>query len=355
MKALLLLLALAGCEDLTSTPHPIVSVLRLTSDECYALMTPNAPIAAELAVPGTCPDPAPPRLFGGDDQVEVVIDYGPYVDFSGADAAPQPTVTVTVDGAVADVAIDLSKEHRSGGRAYFIATFIVPNQPSIAMQISAGVNTEFASTVSTTFSIVIPPVALDLLECPLGQLCNVTGAVGSAHIHVVVTGQVPQMVTVHTKLDGVPLPDPLPTLITEVAKGHTEHTTAILVPAAHANAQWLISAQLGAQPPTNVIATIQPPAIETALSCGSSCALHPNDSVGLTITAPALIQPLQALVTTRIDGVPQLVDAPITLHVNADGTSTGLVTLQAPATAGTWQIDASVAGYAAPALLTPVQ
>jgi hypothetical protein len=355
MKALIVLVLLAGCEGLTSTPRPLVSVLRLTSDDCYALMTPDAPIAGELGVAGTCPTTAPPRLFGGDDQVEVVIDYGPDVDFAGAPPAPRPAVTVTIDGAIADVAIDVSQEHRNGGRVYFIATFIVPNQPSIAMQINATVNAEFQTTVATTFSIVIPPVALELLECPIGQQCLLAGGVGSAHIHVSVTGIVPQMVTVHTKLDGVPLPDTLPIVITEVAKGHTEHTTAILVPAAHDGAQWLISAQLGAQPPTNVIATIQAPAITTALSCGGACALHPGDAVGLTITAPALITPLQALVDTRIDGVPVLVAAPVSLHVNSDGTATGLLALTAPATTGTWQIDASVAGYAASALLTQVQ
>jgi hypothetical protein len=357
MKRLLLLASLAalGCEGLTSTPRPIVSVLRLTSDDCFALMTPNAPVAAELGVPAICSETTPPRLFGGDDLVEVVIDYGPDVDFAGSDHSPPPTVTVSVDGAVVDLAIDLSHEHRILGRAYYIATFVVPDQPSIDMQIIAGVNAQFQTTVQTVFSIVIPPVSLDLLECPLGQQCILTGATGSAHVHVSVTGTIPQMVTVHTKLDGVPLPDSLPTVITEVAHGHTEHTTAILVPAAHDGAQWLISAQLGAQPPTTVIATIHKPTITTALSCGSTCALHTGDSVGLTITAPAQITPLQAFVDTSINGVPQLVAAPVTLRANADGTATGILTLHAPATTGQWQIDASVAGYPADALLTTIQ
>jgi hypothetical protein len=356
MRRLLLVCALVGCEGLTSTPQPIVSVLRLTSDDCFALMTPNVPVAPELGVPALCTEMTPPRLFGNDDVVEVVIDYGPDVDFAGSDHAPEPTVTVTVDGAVVpDLAIELSHEHRILGRAYYIATFVVPDHPSIDMQITAGVNAQFQTTVQTVFSIVIPPVALDLLECPPGQLCLVTGAVGSAHVHVSITGQLPQMVAVHEKLDGLPIPDSLPTVITEVAHGHTEHTTAILVPAAHDGAQWLISAQLGAQQPTTVIATIRKPTITTALSCAPACALHTNDSVGLIITAPALITPLQALVDTSIAGVPQLVAAPVTLHANADGTATGILTLQAPATSGQWQIDASVAGYSADALLTTIQ
>jgi hypothetical protein len=355
MKRLFLICTLAACEGLTSTPRPVVSVLRLTEDQCFLLMTPNTPVAKELGVPAICDGTTPPRLFGNDDLVEAVIDYGPDVDFGGTDHSPAPTVTVTVDGAVADIPIEISQEHRILGRAYYIATFVAPAQPTIDMQITAGVNAEFQTTVGTVFSIVIPPVSLDLLECPANQLCLVTGSVGSAHIHLSITGEIPQMVAVHSKLDGVPLPDTLPAVITEVAHGHTEHTTAILVPNAHDGALWLITAQLGAQPPTSLTATIKAPAITTALSCGSTCALHTNDPVGLTITAPALITPLQALVDTRIDGVPQLVASPVTLHANADGTATGLVTIPAPATAGTWQIDATVAGYAAPALLTTIQ
>jgi hypothetical protein len=95
--------------------------------------------------------------------------------------------------------------------------------------------------------------------------------------------------------------------------------------------------------------------ITTALSCAPSCVLHTNDSVGLIVTAPALITPLQAFVDTSIAGVPQLVAAPVTLHANADGTATGILTLQAPATTGQWQIDATVAGYSADALLTTIQ
>ena len=87
----------------------------------------------------------------------------------------------------------------------------------------------------------------------------------------------------------------------------------------------------------------------------SSCALTPNTSVGLTISAPAQITPLQAIVDTRIDGVPQLVAAPVQLVVSSDGTATGLLALPTPGTTGTWQVDVSVAGYTAPSIVTQIQ
>src|SRR5262249_29624983 len=136
MKRLLLLLALVGCDEgLTSVPEPAVAVLKETEAGCFALMTPD-PIAPALNIPDVCTDPDPPRLCGGDDHVQVVIDYGSDVDFAGATDAPKPTVTVTIDGAVADVPIEVSEEHRVGGRVFFIATFVAPKQPSLDMQIS---------------------------------------------------------------------------------------------------------------------------------------------------------------------------------------------------------------------------
>ena len=353
MKYLLLAL-LVGCEGLTSIPHPSVTVLKRTEADCFAVMT-GVPVAPVLNVPALCPDPEPPRLFGGDDRVEVVIDYGPDVDFAGAAQAPTPNVMVTVDGAVTDEPIEISQEHRVGGRAYFIATFLTPKTPSIDMQVTAGVDAEFQTTVSTVFTIIIPPVTLSLLECTAGQLCVLTGATGSAHIKVSVLGTEPQTVLVHTLLDSQPLPDTLPPVITDMAQGHTEHTTAIPVPAARDGAQWLISAQIGAEPSSNVIATIQSPVISAALSCGGACALvHNTGSVGLTIGAPGLIRPLQALVNTSLNGVPQLVAAPVTLNVDAAGHANGLLAVPIPNTAGSWQVEVSVAGYSAPAIVTTI-
>jgi hypothetical protein len=345
MKHIFVLVVLAGCEGLTSTPKPAVSVLRQTEAGCFGLMTTDTPVAPVLGVPALCTDPVPPRLFAADDHVEVVVDYGPDVDFAGAPAAPKPVVTVTVDGAASDQPIEISKEHRVGGRVYFIATFIAPSTPTIDMQVAAAVDADFQATVATVFAVVLPPVELSLLECGVGQACRVTGAVGSAHVHLSILGEEPQSVIVHTLLDGEPLPDTLPPVITDVAQDHTEHTTAIPVPAAHIGAQWLITAQLAAGPIASVTATIDKPNILATLSCGSSCTLVRGGTVGLLISAPGQIRPLEALVDTALDGVPQIVDAPVTLVVNADGTATGQIALPVPNAPGTWQIEASVAGY----------
>ena len=352
MKHLIYVLILAGCEGLTSLPEPSVSVLRQTDAGCFALMT-ATPVDPALDVPATCTDPAPPQLFGGADNVEVVIDYGPDVDFAGSTSSPVPTVSLTVDGATSSQQITISGEHRVGGRAYYIATFIAPPTPSTDMQITAGVDADFQTVVPEVFTIVLPPVTLELIDCTGIQACELAGSVGSAHIKVSVMGEVPQTILVHTLLDGFLQPDTLPPLITEISAGHTEHTTAIPVPAARDGAQWEITAQLGAQSPTSVTATIIAPTITTELSCGNACAA--SSMVGLTIKAPALISPLQAIVDVRFEGVPQIVAAPVELVVSADGTATGLLAIPAPSTTGTWQIDASVAGYAAPSIITQIQ
>ena len=271
MKHLIcILMVTAGCEGLTSLPEPSVSVLRQTEGGCFALMN-DTPVASVLGVPGTClGPPTQPQLFGGADNVEVVIDYGPDVDFAGSTSSPVPTVDITVDGKTVDQQIDISAEHRVGGRAYYIATFVAPPTPSIDMQITAGVDADFQTVVPTIFTIVLPPVTLELLDCVGIQACQLMGSVGSAHIKVSVLGEVPQTVLIHTLLDGFMLPDTLPPITTEISAGHTEHTTAIPVPAAHDNDVWEITAQLGAQLPTSVLVTIVPPTITTALSCAGA-------------------------------------------------------------------------------------
>ena len=356
MKLLPILLILgAGCEGLTSPPEPIVSVLKRNEVGCFQLIT-DVKLAASLDVPGTCDyGGASSQLIAGVDLIEVVIDYGPDVEFAGNTHAPPPTVTVAVDGAASETAVQLSDEHRVGSRAYFVATFRAPKTPSTDVQLTVGVNAGFKATVPITFKIVPPPVSLTLVDCPLGIQCQLFGGVGNAHIRISVPGDVPQTVLVHATLDGFVQPDPVPPVTTEVAEGHTEHTTATPVPAVHDGAVWVIAAQIGAEHPSLVTATIRAPMISSQLSCGDTCTLAPNATVGLEITAPVGIRPLQAMVDTRIDGIPVLVAAPVTLIANADGTATGLLALRAPSQTGQWQIAVSVAGYFAPAIVATIQ
>jgi hypothetical protein len=124
------------------------------------------------------------------------------------------------------------------------------------------------------------------------------------------------------------------------------------VPAAHDGAELALSAALDGAVPTTITATIHAPAVTVQLSCGDTCNLAAGDPVGIEVTAPALIRPAQAFVDTRLDGVPQLVAAPLALTPGTTGFATGTLAVHAPAQPGTWQIDVTVAGYAAPALVT---
>ena len=351
-----LVLACVGCTSgLTSDPQPLVSVLK-QDGECFALMTKDVPIASALGVAGTCNFIADPTLFASVDLVEVVIDYGSDVTFAGTTVAPRPDLVVTVDGVASEEPIEISDEYRVGGRAYFIATFYAPANASSDVRITAGVNAGFQTLVPEVFTIKAPPVGLKLLECPPAlPMCTVQGAVGSAHLFLSLPGARPQLVAIHSILDGVTQPDPIPPVMTLPTLSHSEVTTAVPVPAAPANTRWTLVAQFGDAPQNEVTATIVAPTVTTRLSCGTACNLSRGDSVGLEIVAPSAIRPLQALVDTRIDGVPQVVAAPVTLVQRADGTAVGSIALVAPATAGSWQIDATVAGYPAPALVTSVQ
>ncbi len=349
---LLIALAIAGCDSgITTDAQPIVSVLKQDGG-CFALMA-GDPIDPTLGVSGTCPYRADTRLLSGIDFIEVVIDYGPDVPFSGSTVAPTPNVVVTLDGVASDAPISMSDEFRVGERAYYIATLRAPERASTDLRITAGVNAGFQTMVPEVLTTTAPQVELVLLECQQGT-CEIPGATGTVHVHVAVPGTVTQFVTIHSTLDGVLQPDPVPPVRTFVINNRTENTTAIPVPAAPDGTQWSISAQLGDGPLTKVDALIRKPPIDTELTCGLTCTLSPGDPVGLEIVTPAGIRPLEALVTTRLDGIPQLVDARVPLSTRADGTAHGLLGMNAPGP-GTWQIDVTVAGYEADSIVTTVQ
>jgi hypothetical protein len=350
----LLAVTLAGCESgITSDAQPIVSVL-VQDGSCFALMAGDA-IDPVLGVSGTCPYRADTRLLADIDLVEVVVDYGPDVPFSGTTVAPPPDITLTIDGVESDMPIMVSSEYRVAERGYFIATFRAPPQTSTDVRISARVNAGFQTVVPEVLTTVAPQVEIALLECPEGGTCPVFGATGSVHVHLAVPGTVPQFVTIHSTIGGVPQPAPVPPVKTFVTSGRTVTTTAIPVPVAPDNTPWVISAQLGSGPITSVNAMIHAPLIVSELTCGASCmALDEGDPVGLVIVTDADIRPLEAYVTSRLDGIPLIVGARVPLEPRADGTALGLLGMTVPGP-GTWQVDVTVAGYDAPAIVTTVQ
>lgn len=344
-----------GCDTgLSVIPTPLVSVLKQDGD-CFARMA-GEPVDPTIDVSGQCEYATDARLLASIDLVEVVVDYGPDVPFAATTSAPPPTVAVRLDGSdLGPELVSMSGELRAGDRAYFIGTFRAPATPSADLRISAAVNAGFQTIVPEVIENVAARVALVLRDCPSGTTCAFPGAVGSAHVSLAVPGRTSQLITIHSKLDDVPQPDPVPPVRTFQVDGLSEAVTAIPVPAAAPGTRWTISAQLGEAPASEVTAVIDSPTLAAQLTCGSSCALAPGDPVGLEILAPAQIRPLEALVTSRLDGVPQLVSARVPLEARADGFAVGLLGLVAPARAGTWQLDVTIAGYPAPSVMTQVQ
>ena len=349
----LLLLALTACEDgITGDARPIVSVLKQDGG-CFALMAGDS-IDPTLGISGTCSYRADTRMLAGIDLIEVVVDYGAEVPFGGSTVAPRPNIVITLDGIATEESIEISDEFRVGERAYYIATFRAPKTASTDVRVIAGVNAGFQTTVPEVLTTYAPQVELTMLECQTGGACDVPGATGTVHIHVAVPGTIPQQVTIHSTLDGVLQPDPVPPVRTVVVGARTENTTGIPVPVAPDGTLWTLSAQVGDGPLTEVDALIRKPLIITRLTCGTTCNLDDGDPVGLEIVTPANIRPQEALVTTRLSGIPQIVDARVALQNRADGTAFGTTGLIAPGP-GQWQIDVTVAGYSASTIVTQVQ
>ena len=347
----LLLLALCACEGLTTPPKPALSVLRRMPEGCFAPLTTSTPVAPDIQLDGLCSYQASPMLMAGVDEAVIVVDYGADVELDTTTAVPPPVMTMTIDGAVSSTPISISDPQRIGARAYFLATLRAPEVLSQNVEISAQVNAGFATSLFDVFSLVPAPMNLTFAECPEPMACELPGAVGDAHVQISVTGEVEQTVTVRTAIDGIEQPDAI-VVDTHPGAGTSTATVAVPVPQAHDHAMWTVSAQLPVGPAPSISALINAPQIATRLSCAPACSLAPGDPVGLEISAPAGIRATQALVTTRVDGVPQLVAEPVTLAPGQDAT-TGALALHAPSS-GTWTIDVSVAGYSAPAIVQPI-
>ena len=340
MKRLLLLL-LPACEGLTTPPAPQLSVLKRMPEGCFAVATPDSPPAAELQLFGTCSYQADPTLMANVDEAVVVVDYGPDVEFDTTTDVPPPAMTFTIDGAPADVPVRIGDVQRVGSRAYFEATLRAPAQLTNDLRISAQVNAGFAAELVQPFAVVAPPLGLSLFECPDPTSCELAGAVGDAHLVVSVPGDGPQQVTIRQTLAGVDDPNIVTATVTPPSS-----TVALAVPAAPDGSTWTISASLLGGTPPSVTATIRAPLITAQLSCAPNCTLAPGDQVGLHIFTPLGLRATQAFVTTRLNGVPQLVGEPVAIDP-------GLLALTVPGR-GTWTIDVSVAGYAAPAIVQNV-
>jgi hypothetical protein len=340
MKAALLVL-LSACEGLTTPPQPAVSVLKRAPEGCFALATPDAPVADALHLYGLCSYQADATLMAGVDEVVVVVDYGPDVEFDATTDVPAPVVTVTIDGAAVNVPVMIGEVQRVGSRAYFEATLRAPTQISSDVRFTAGVNAGFTATVNQPFETLAPPIGLSIAQCPSATSCSLEADVGNLDLVVSIPGDLPQQVLVRSAFNGIEQPDPIDATILP-----PRTTVAIPVPALAPGTTWTLTAQLAGGTAPSVSAVLTQPGIEAELSCEPNCSLARGDSVGLQITAPPGIHATQALVSTSLNGVPQLVAEPVALVP-------GMIALTVPGP-GTWTIDVSVAGYAAPAIVQTI-
>lgn len=239
--ALLATLCLAACEA-PAPATPIVSVL-VRADACFALLTPDIPPAPELGIAGVCADPGEPTLAASVDLVELVIDYGPDVDFARSTAVPPPVVTVTADGQPVEVAVALSGEQRVGTRAYFVATLRAPDVASNDVRFAAGVDQGFATQVPVVFTVLPPPIAFSLAECGVAMACTIPASATVVHARIEIPGDVSLPVAIHQEIDGAREPDPVPVVTTTVETTH--NTAQVAIPVPRVGTHWRLVAQVG--------------------------------------------------------------------------------------------------------------
>jgi hypothetical protein len=356
---LCLAVAVSACESSNPVQLQAVSVLRYdAANGCYANMTATeAPVAPELMLAArVCSQGADPTLIGGVDQVQIVVDYGPGVMFAASAAVPAPTLTLFVDGHASPTVISVSPAHMgSGGRTYFLGSFLTPQTPSANVTISAVVAAGFSRTVATVFQIDAPTPAITIMDCPASGDCVLPAAVGSVSVKVTAPGALPQQISFVSRLDDVPQTDGIPPVMTAPSGDHTEVVTPFPVPIAQDGAQWVIEAHLGPQEAPSVVMHLDRPTITASLACGSPCQLSAGAQATLTVTAPAKIRATQAHASVALDQVP-IQDLLIDLSDSDSNaqTVTGTFPLMAPAKPGQLTIDVSVAGYHAQTITATV-
>jgi hypothetical protein len=335
----------------TVAPTPAVSVLRKTSAGCFAAMTPVVPDPM-LGLASPC-GTGSATLNAAVDLVELVIDYG-VVDVSQATVPPSPSIAVSVDSTAVATPVALSSLQRVHGHLFYVATFHAP--PLVSNNVRITLTTVgIGTTLDTVFSTVAPVPAVDVVECAGLPTCDVRGAVGTIHLHVMVPGDVPQQVAFHSYLDEVPGPDLVSPSMTTLGTGNTETTVEVPVPAAPAGTAWSLEAQLGSARARSRSITVQKPQVTAGFACTQPCVVAAGAALGLTITAPKDIRTKTAIYTTWVDGVP-LVSNATTELVSVDvgaGTVSGTVSVTAPPH-GAWRIDVSVAGYRADSIVVQV-
>jgi hypothetical protein len=334
----------------TERPDATVSVLRRTETGCFEVINGVTP-SSDLSLPATCGSSTGP-FYAAVDYLEILIDYGA-IDDLGAVTVPSPTVSLSVDGADTTAGITVSPLQRAGHHIFFVATMHAPSTPSnnVLVRTSLGVGAPLTFTFATT----TPPITVDVVECSTPGTCDVVGAVDTVNMRVSVPGDVPQTIALHSTVGGVLQSDPVSPMTTKLVGGHTEVTFPIPVPPAPDGTAWSLDAQLADTHESSPAMTIRQPTITATLTASGTIAT--GSTVGLTVSAPQNIRPQQASYSTFLDASPIALGStlPLVDPGPSNKTISGSTSLTAPAKAGTWTINVSVAGYKAQSLSLNVQ
>jgi hypothetical protein len=346
-------LAQAACGFETPQPTQLsrVSVLRYDPGmDCYDDLTAATwPVDPALGFNICGAPPSDAGWRGGVDQVEVVVDYGPDVQFEATATVPPPTVAVTADGQPASVAMTPSAPiPAGGGRYYFTVDFIAPPIRSTNVRVGVSVASGFSYQVPTTFAVSPPTPTIAVTGCAPGDTCTATAGVGSVEVTVTSPGSVSQEISFRSLVNGIQQAESIPAVTTKAKGDHAEWVISFPVPITDKQpALWVIEADLGPETAHTDAIQLGLPTIEASLACGSSCTLAPGAATGVTVVAPEGIRADHASLTATLDGVPVITGGTINLDRPGPtaGTVAGDLPLTAPAKTGQWQIDVSVAGY----------
>lgn len=179
-QAIVLLVGLAGCDDLGSRSGPTVSVLRQTHGACFELL------AGPRPPPGMGGEPCSAAatrttLFAGLDLLQLVIDYGT-LDIPASATVPAPLPSLLLDGVAATPSPGVQPQPPLDGHTYFLAHATVPATLSNHVQITVPVVAGYGATVPTIFQTVDAPITASVLvKAPAGCFTPI-GAAPSAEL-----------------------------------------------------------------------------------------------------------------------------------------------------------------------------
>lgn len=201
---------------------------------------------------------------------------------------------------------------------------------------------------SIEVALSVPEIQITVAQCP-NDSCELTAAVGTASVTISVPGDAVQSVSLRSILGNILQSETAAFSTVPVGQHTTRATTTIAVPAATANAKWVLEGVWKTRAARSREITLQPPVISAALSC-NPCSLTAGTSTVLTVEAPKDILATTAQYNSLVGATTDIVGGTITQVTidEARGVKVWRASLTVPnRPAQTWVIQASVAGYPA--------